>query len=92
MRYMVNNRTFYLLNNDVVFVYMKVTLGGTENFHDMKNEKRSEHDLPMLDEDPQEVCKQMRASSPPASAADLIEQQQAPRRSLRGPKKVKALL
>lgn len=38
-----------------------------------------ENGLPVLPEDTYEVCKNMRASSPPASATDLIEQQM-PRR------------
>ena len=49
---------------------------------------RDDNGLPPLPEDPGEVCRQMRASSPPASAADLIEQQ-IPRRGFRpGPKRV----
>ena len=54
----------------------------------MKNEHRRAMDLPPLTEDTHEVCKHMRASSPPASAADLIEAQQLPRRNVRGIKKV----
>ncbi|KAI0208952.1 Striatin-interacting protein 1 [Lamellibrachia satsuma] len=62
-------------------------LGSLENFHVMKNEHRRTMDLPPLTEDTHEVCKHMRASSPPASAADLIEAQQLPRRNARGIKK-----
>ena len=54
----------------------------------MKNEKREAMSLPPLTENTHEVCRHMRASSPPASAADLIEAQQQPRRNGRGIKKV----
>ena len=54
----------------------------------MKNEKRGAMSLPPLTENTHEVCRHMRASSPPASAADLIEAQQQPRRNGRGIKKV----
>lgn len=60
-----------------------VSLGGLRELQDEKNRIRNEHGLPALPEDPYEVYKKMRASSPPASAADLIEQQ-LPKRSFRG--------
>ncbi|ESO85181.1 hypothetical protein LOTGIDRAFT_221410 [Lottia gigantea] len=63
-----------------------LSLGGLRNLQDEKNRVRGEHDLPPLPEDMYEVCKNMRASSPPASAADLIEQQ-APRRGTRAGKR-----
>lgn len=50
------------------------TLGGLTNFHELKNAARRKADLPEWNEDSQEVCKKMRASSPPTSAADIIEQ------------------
>ena len=49
----------------------------------MKNEARIVAELPPLTEDTHEVCKHMRAASPPASAADLIEQQMPNRRNTR---------
>lgn len=60
-----------------------MSLGGLRELQDEKNRIRNEHGLPALPEDPYEVYKKMRASSPPASAADLIEQQ-LPKRSFRG--------
>lgn len=66
---------------------LKVSLGGLRELQDRKNKVREENDLPPLPEDTYEVFKTMRASSPPASAADLIEQQ-IPRRSFRGGKRV----
>ena len=67
---------------------IQVSLGGLKELQDSKNKVREDHGLPPLPEDPGEVCRQMRASSPPASAADLIEQQ-IPRRGFRqGPKRV----
>ncbi|XP_025108660.1 striatin-interacting protein 1 homolog isoform X1 [Pomacea canaliculata] len=62
------------------------SLGGLKELQDRKNEKRKEHDLEALPEDTYEVFRSMRPASPPASAADLIEQQ-APRRGLRGGKR-----
>ncbi|KAL3853320.1 hypothetical protein ACJMK2_016869 [Sinanodonta woodiana] len=60
-----------------------VSLGGLHEQQDKKNKVRQESNLPPLLEDTYEVCRHMRASSPPASAADLIEQQ-IPRRAFRG--------
>ena len=70
--------------------WFQVSLGGLHKQQEMKNEARNNNGLPPLHEDPVEVCRQMRASSPPASAADLIEQQQIPRRGFKagGPKRV----
>ena len=66
----------------------QVSLGGLKDLQENKNRVREANGLPPLPEDPNEVCRQMRASSPPASAADLIEQQ-IPRRGFRpGPKRV----
>ncbi|ELU17163.1 hypothetical protein CAPTEDRAFT_164543 [Capitella teleta] len=62
------------------------TLGGLHNMYEVKNEKRAHLNLPPLTEDSHEVCKHLRASSPPNSCTDLIEQQQ-PRRSFRSSKK-----
>lgn len=42
----------------------------------MKAEKRTLLGLPPLPEDSIKVIRNMRAASPPASASDLIEQQQ----------------
>jgi hypothetical protein len=57
-------------------------MGGLDKLQEMKNQYRDQAGLPPLPEDPGEVCRLMRASSPPASAADLIEQQ-IPHRGLR---------
>uniref|UniRef100_Q5VSL9-3 Isoform 3 of Striatin-interacting protein 1 n=1 Tax=Homo sapiens TaxID=9606 RepID=Q5VSL9-3 len=63
------------------------TLGGFEELQSMKAEKRSILGLPPLPEDSIKVIRNMRAASPPASASDLIEQQQK-----RGRREHKALI
>ena len=65
-----------------------MSVGGLDDIHGLKNARRLDKGLPPLTEDTHDVCKHMRASSPPASAADLIDQQQQIRRSLRTAKKV----
>uniref|UniRef100_A0A671TS89 Striatin interacting protein 1 n=1 Tax=Sparus aurata TaxID=8175 RepID=A0A671TS89_SPAAU len=52
------------------------TLGGFEQLQSIKVHKREELGLPPLPEDSIRVIRSMRAASPPASASDLIEQQQ----------------
>uniref|UniRef100_A0A674MW01 Striatin interacting protein 1 n=1 Tax=Takifugu rubripes TaxID=31033 RepID=A0A674MW01_TAKRU len=52
------------------------TLGGFEQLQNIKVHKREELALPPLPEDSIRVIRSMRAASPPASASDLIEQQQ----------------
>ncbi|NWX03735.1 STRP1 protein, partial [Caloenas nicobarica] len=63
------------------------TLGGFEELQSMKAEKREVLGLPPLPEDSIKVIRNMRAASPPASASDLIEQQQK-----RGRREHKALI
>lgn len=63
------------------------TLGGFEELQSMKAEKRTLLGLPPLPEDSIKVIRNMRAASPPASASDLIEQQQK-----RGRREHKALI
>ncbi|NXY39112.1 STRP1 protein, partial [Pomatorhinus ruficollis] len=63
------------------------TLGGFEELQSMKAEKREMLGLPPLPEDSIQVIRNMRAASPPASASDLIEQQQK-----RGRREHKALI
>ncbi|XP_075837758.1 striatin-interacting protein 1 [Microtus pennsylvanicus] len=63
------------------------TLGGFEELQSMKAEKRALLGLPPLPEDSIKVIRNMRAASPPASASDLIEQQQK-----RGRREHKALI
>lgn len=55
---------------------LQCTLGGFEELQSMKAEKREILGLPPLPEDSIKVIRNMRAASPPASASDLIEQQQ----------------
>jgi len=52
-----------------------VSLGGMKELRDSKAKYRQEAGLPVLEEDTIEVTKTMRAASPPASAADLLEAQ-----------------
>ncbi|KAK4301846.1 hypothetical protein Pmani_026037 [Petrolisthes manimaculis] len=51
------------------------SLGGTQVLSRLKNEYRERCGLPPCEEDTLTVARTMRASSPPASAADLIDQQ-----------------
>ncbi|XP_075729779.1 striatin interacting protein isoform X1 [Rhipicephalus microplus] len=53
-----------------------VSLGGTPQLRALKAQYREAHQLPPAPEDTVEVARTMRASSPPSSAADLIEAQQ----------------
>ncbi|KAG8192206.1 hypothetical protein JTE90_009966 [Oedothorax gibbosus] len=53
-----------------------VSLGGTEELKNLKSQYRAEANLPPVPDETIEVTKTMRAASPPASAADLIEAQQ----------------
>ena len=52
-----------------------VSLGGMDTLKVMKAEKRSKVGLPLQEEDTMEIARAMRASSPPASASDLLETQ-----------------
>jgi len=52
-----------------------VSLGGMKELRESKAKYRQEAGLPVLIEDTIEVTKTMRAASPPASAADLLEAQ-----------------
>lgn len=53
-----------------------VSLGGTDELRKLKSVYRVEAGLPPVPDDTIEVTKTMRAASPPASAADLIESQE----------------
>lgn len=55
---------------------LQFTLGGFEQLQTIKVRKREQLRLPPLPEDSIRVIRSMRAASPPASASDLIEQQQ----------------
>ncbi|XP_059613606.1 striatin-interacting protein 1 homolog isoform X1 [Phlebotomus argentipes] len=52
-----------------------VSLGGMETLKKLKNEYRAKADLPPMTDDTLEVGKSMRASSPPALASDMIDNQ-----------------
>lgn len=52
-----------------------VTLGGINTLRELKATYRNQAGLPACDEDTMEVARNMRASSPPASASDLLEAQ-----------------
>lgn len=52
-----------------------VSLGGIDTLKDLKKDYREEAGLETIQEDTIEVARTMRASSPPMSAADLIETQ-----------------
>ena len=49
------------------------SLGGMESLQQLKADKRSEAGLPEIKEDTLTVSRTMRAASPPASAADILE-------------------
>ncbi|XP_064486606.1 striatin-interacting protein 1 homolog [Ornithodoros turicata] len=53
-----------------------VSLGGTPELRRLKAKYREARNLPPVPDDTIEVARTMRAASPPASAADLIEAQQ----------------
>ncbi|KAF6204102.1 hypothetical protein GE061_002442 [Apolygus lucorum] len=64
-----------------------VTLGGTDVLRKLKQEYRTDAGLTNLEEDTIEVVRNMRASSPPANAAEILDAQNPkrnnrPRRSL----------
>ncbi|XP_069485690.1 striatin-interacting protein 2 isoform X6 [Ambystoma mexicanum] len=61
------------------------TLGGFEDLQAMKVKKREGLGLPPLPEDSLQVVRSMRAASPPASALELLEQQQKRGRRVRRP-------
>lgn len=61
---------------NVWIVLVQVSLGGTEELRNLKSLYRAEASLPPVPDETIEVTKTMRAASPPASAADLIEAQQ----------------
>ncbi|TKC46981.1 hypothetical protein EI555_009920, partial [Monodon monoceros] len=71
----------------LLLLWKTCTLGGFEELQSMKAEKRAILGLPPLPEDSIKVIRNMRAASPPASASDLIEQQQK-----RGRREHKALI
>nr|CAG4647701.1 EOG090X01YQ [Moina brachiata]SVE92870.1 EOG090X01YQ [Moina brachiata] len=52
-----------------------VSLGGMKEQRELKGKYRQEAGLPIPEEDTVEVTRTMRAASPPASAADLLEAQ-----------------
>lgn len=58
-----------------------VTLGGMDTLRQLRKEYRKQAGLEDTDEDTIEVTKTMRASSPPTSAADLLEVQHQKRAS-----------
>uniref|UniRef100_A0A4W5L6Y5 Striatin interacting protein 2 n=1 Tax=Hucho hucho TaxID=62062 RepID=A0A4W5L6Y5_9TELE len=59
------------------------TMGGLEELQEMKVRGRERLSLPPLPEDSIKVVRSMRAASPPASAMELIEQQQQAKRGRR---------
>uniref|UniRef100_A0A8C7K7Y1 Striatin interacting protein 2 n=1 Tax=Oncorhynchus kisutch TaxID=8019 RepID=A0A8C7K7Y1_ONCKI len=59
------------------------TMGGFEELQEMKVRGRERLSLPPLPEDSIKVIRSMRAASPPASAMELIEQQQQAKRGRR---------
>lgn len=67
---------FYNIWNLKSSPLFQFTLGGFEQLQSIKVHKREELGLPPLPEDSIRVIRSMRAASPPASASDLIEQQQ----------------
>ncbi|XP_055910947.1 striatin-interacting protein 1 homolog [Eupeodes corollae] len=60
-----------------------VGLGGMEVLKNLKNEYRMRCDLPPNTEDTMEITKCMRASSPPATATDILDNQNIKRNVLR---------
>lgn len=71
----------------LIIAMLKVSLGGTDELRRLKAKYREDCELLPVPDDTVEVARTMRAASPPASAADLIEQQQQ-RKNLRPFKRV----
>nr|XP_014094336.1 striatin-interacting protein 1 homolog [Bactrocera oleae] len=70
----------------VVLLLWKITLlglGGIEKLKNLKNEYRVKADLEPVTEDTLEVTKNMRASSPPATATDILDNQNPKRNAFR---------
>lgn len=59
-----------------------VYLGGSKELKERKSKLRESHGLPPLTEDTLEITKGMRASSPPPSAADMLENQNSDQRKM----------
>ena len=55
-------------------------MGGFKSIDDAKIQKRKDEGLPVLDEDPIQIVREMKASVPPTSASDILEIAQAPKR------------
>lgn len=70
-----HSRSLFFFNNKTRLLF-QFTLGGFEQLQNIKVRQREELGLPPLPEDSIRVIRSMRAASPPASASDLIEQQQ----------------
>lgn len=60
-----------------------VYLGGSSTLKELKNKYRMRYDLPPMTEDTVEITRNMRPSSPPPSANDLIDAQNQKRRPFR---------
>ncbi|GBP37974.1 Striatin-interacting protein 1 [Eumeta japonica] len=65
-----------------------VYLGGSKELKERKAKLRKNHDLPPLIEDPLEIIKGMRASSPPPSALDMLENQNPGQRKVKESERV----
>ncbi|KAL5245111.1 hypothetical protein ACI65C_012521 [Semiaphis heraclei] len=61
-----------------------VLLGGMDKLAILKNEYRKNVELPELQEDPIEIIKSMRSSSPPPSSTDMMNAQKRGTRQKRG--------
>ncbi|XP_001945255.1 striatin-interacting protein 1 [Acyrthosiphon pisum] len=61
-----------------------VLLGGMDKLANLKNEYRKNVELPELQEDPIEIIKSMRSSSPPPSSTDMMNAQKRGTRQKRG--------
>ena len=62
----------------------QTSLGGLEHAQELKNKTRSALGLEPLPEDSIKVIRQMRASTPPLIASEMLDQQQNPGASLIG--------
>lgn len=68
-----------------------VSLGGMSTLKELKAEKRTQAGLAAQDEDTLDIARTMRASTPPASASDLLEaqNQKKPKSEMRPFRRVK---
>uniref|UniRef100_H2YJ99 Far11/STRP C-terminal domain-containing protein n=1 Tax=Ciona savignyi TaxID=51511 RepID=H2YJ99_CIOSA len=83
-----SHTSFILPMKKVLLLLWKLLLtilGGFKNLHKKMETRRQDMGLPLLQENPIEIVRQMSASAPPTSAADLLDIPQGGKRKGRKP-------